>query len=160
MTNVRIHFVLVAAFVSAHSWPCPIATNGSKVSLTGERALIIWNPTKKMQHVVREALFESETREFGFVVPTPSLPEMAQVEPEVFSELSAYVAPFLLLREGRKTRLPVSSLPSDATLTVLQDGRLPARCDYDLVFVSSQEPVQWLLARALKGQATTPTVAL
>jgi hypothetical protein len=46
-------------------------------SLSYERALIVYDQEKRREHFVREVVFRDAQEPFGFVVPTPSRPEVA-----------------------------------------------------------------------------------
>jgi len=55
--------------------------------LTEERVLIVWNQQTKKEHFVREVRFEKANQTFGFVVPTPTKPEVQKVEKSPFPSL-------------------------------------------------------------------------
>lgn len=56
-------------------------------SLAYEQALIVYDEAKHRQHFIREIVFRGSDERFGFVVPTPSLPEVAKVAKSPFQEL-------------------------------------------------------------------------
>jgi hypothetical protein len=62
-------------------------------SLSFERVLIIHDPATETQHFVREVAFKGGQETFGFVVPTPSRPEVFKVKTSPFDKLEA-VFPF------------------------------------------------------------------
>jgi hypothetical protein len=59
-------------------------------SLSYEQSLILYDPKTEREHFVREVVFRGGPASFGFVVPTPTRPEVAKVE----------VSPFRFLRES------------------------------------------------------------
>ena len=60
--------------------PCAIAPRESdRVVLQQEDAIIIWDG--KTQHFIREANFDSTGEDFGFLVPTPSIPKLEEIKP-------------------------------------------------------------------------------
>ena len=56
-------------------------------SLAREKVLLIHDAAAGRQHFVREIVFRKAEEPFGFVVPTPSLPEVAKVETTPFGKL-------------------------------------------------------------------------
>ena len=67
---------------------CAIAPppNGT-TSITAESALIVYDAATHTEHFIRTAGFQSTSAEFGFLVPTPTRPELAEASAEVFGEL-------------------------------------------------------------------------
>jgi hypothetical protein len=68
---------------------------GRTPSLSLERVLIVHDPVTQLQHFIREVVFRGDAEVFGFVVPTPSLPEVFAVEHSPFVDLEGafpYVA--------------------------------------------------------------------
>lgn len=68
-------------------------------SLAREKVLIIHDAARGRQHFVREVAFRRATQPFGFVVPTPTRPEVAQVRTSPFSRLRANF-PFEVMKVG------------------------------------------------------------
>lgn len=58
-------------------------------SLRHEQVLLIFDPSKEREHFVREVAFRNGSEPFGFVVPTPSRPEVAAVAKSPFVALHA-----------------------------------------------------------------------
>ncbi len=56
-------------------------------SLAYEQALIVFDATKRREHFVREVVFRAAQEPFGFVVPTPTRPEVAAVKKSPFTAL-------------------------------------------------------------------------
>ena len=56
-------------------------------SLAHEQALLIYDAKARREHFVREVAFRRATEPFGFVVPTPSRPEVAAVAKSPFRDL-------------------------------------------------------------------------
>ncbi|HWZ90381.1 MAG TPA: hypothetical protein VNW92_16070, partial [Polyangiaceae bacterium] len=65
------------------------STQGSPPSLSQERALLIFDSTKGVEHFIREAVFKAGAEPFGFVVPTPSRPTVSALHGSPFAELDA-----------------------------------------------------------------------
>ncbi|MBL8064477.1 MAG: DUF2330 domain-containing protein [Chthonomonadaceae bacterium] len=83
---------LVAVLIlSKISFPCCMASDGSTVKLVGEQVVIVWDADKKIEHFVRKATFDTSAKDFGFIVPTPSVPTLAVAKTDIFGKLKAYV---------------------------------------------------------------------
>jgi len=98
MRKEAVAFVLLAAACLAISVPdrdasaCglfagPRGEPERRPSLAYEQALIVYDEAKHREHFIREITFRGSEERFGFVVPTPSLPEVAKVATSPFKEL-------------------------------------------------------------------------
>jgi hypothetical protein len=75
-------------------WPCaPAYRRGEVMQVVSETALIVYDPKAKMQHFVRQAQFQTNSLSFGFLVPTPSRPLLADVDERLFAQLSRFTEP-------------------------------------------------------------------
>jgi hypothetical protein len=97
--------MLTTALLAMTLWPstgpacCPAPPSGKPVVNADQSVIIIWDSAAKIQHFVRQASFKSEAADFGFIVPTPSQPELAESGDEAF--------PFLLkLTEPERQKVP------------------------------------------------------
>jgi hypothetical protein len=73
---------------------CAVAPpQGKTVEIADESAIILWDAAAKTQHFIRRASFSTEAAEFGFLVPTPAKPELAEAGDESFAELARITAP-------------------------------------------------------------------
>ena len=57
------------------------------VTITDEAALIIWDKDTQTEHFIRNANFQTASTDFGFLVPTPSVPTLHESGGRVLSEL-------------------------------------------------------------------------
>ena len=57
------------------------------VQVKGEEALIVWDAAHQTEHFYRQAHFEGVPEEFGFLVPTPTQPELGEVTTPMFRQL-------------------------------------------------------------------------
>jgi hypothetical protein len=67
---------------------CPAGPKGTPVVNADQTVIILWDAAAKMQHFIRKASFASEANDFGFLVPSPSQPQLEESGNEAF--------PFLL----------------------------------------------------------------
>jgi hypothetical protein len=67
---------------------CPAPHFGKAVVNADQTVIIIWDAESKTQHFIRQASFKSEADDFGFLIPSPTQPELHESGNEAF--------PFLL----------------------------------------------------------------
>jgi hypothetical protein len=80
---------------------CAVAPpRGQNVAIADESAIILWDAAAKTEHFIRRASFQTEAAKFGFLVPTPTKPELAEADDASFAELATITAP----KEIFKTR--------------------------------------------------------
>jgi hypothetical protein len=68
------------------------------VAIATESAIILWDSSSKTQHFIRRASFNTEARDFGFLVPTPTKPTLAEASDEAFADLARITAPKVVTR--------------------------------------------------------------
>lgn len=86
-------------------WPsalacCSVTSEGGGTRIGSQRVLIVWDPATKTEHFIREANFLGADKDFGFLVPTPSEPQLAEAAASLFEELELVVRPRI---EQRRT---------------------------------------------------------
>jgi hypothetical protein len=100
--TVRIGSVLLLAglglWLSPGSPPasacCPAPPPGGKPVVNADQSVIlIWDAKTKTQHFIRRASFQSEAADFGFLVPTPAKPELAESGDKAFAFLQKLTEP-------------------------------------------------------------------
>jgi hypothetical protein len=86
---------LAALLCSHRAWPCALSFPSARerVLTRKETALIVWDEAHRTEHFVREALFDTEARSFGFLVPVPARPVLAEARDELFARLTEWTAP-------------------------------------------------------------------
>lgn len=74
---------------------CATVTPNPKdaVSVVNESAIIIWDAKHKREHFIRGATFKGAAREIGFLVPSPSVPELKAADHSVFEILEKALEP-------------------------------------------------------------------
>lgn len=55
--------------------------------MTNETVIIVWDAAKGVQHFIRQANFDTKAKDFGFIVPTPSVPDFGVADPFAFQRL-------------------------------------------------------------------------
>jgi len=115
---------------------------GEYVEITNESALIIWDQESKTEHFIRKANFQSSSPDFGFLVPTPTQPELAEVDDSVFTLLSAYTAPKVEYVTVRKPRPRPTSDEMRMPTSAARGGGAPRGVEVlDQTEVGGQEAV-------------------
>src|SRR5215813_10676147 len=64
---------------------CPAPPSGKPVVNADQTVILIWDAATKTQHFIRQASFKSEADDFGFLVPSPSQPELDESGNEAFA---------------------------------------------------------------------------
>lgn len=86
--------LLAATVATRDAGACaPAPPPGVTVAIAEESALIVWDETTKTEHFVRRASFTSQAKDFGFLVPTPTQPELAEASDLAFSALEREIQP-------------------------------------------------------------------
>jgi hypothetical protein len=57
---------------------CPAPPDNQIVLNADQTVLLIWDAAKKTQHFIRKANFKGKSADFGFIVPSPSQPELSE----------------------------------------------------------------------------------
>jgi hypothetical protein len=87
---------VIAALLTDHAAADACATappRGEEVRIADEEAIISWDPVAKRETFIRRAEFRSTTRSFGFLVPTPTTPELGEAPRSVFDNLADAIRP-------------------------------------------------------------------
>lgn len=80
---------------------CPAPPSGKPVVNADQTVIILWDPATKTEHFIRQASFKSEADNFGFLVPTPTQPELNESGNTAFPYLQKLTEP-----ETRKMSRP------------------------------------------------------
>jgi hypothetical protein len=75
-------------------WGCAAVSRArQRVEIADESAIIIWDASTKTEHFIRRASFTTPADDFGFLVPTPTKPALAEASDSAFSYLERLTAP-------------------------------------------------------------------
>ena len=78
---------------------CAIATpRDFEATVASETALIVYDSATKTEHFLRLAKFDTTSADFGFFVPTPSQPELAEASAAIFPMLGKITEPVTVHR--------------------------------------------------------------
>lgn len=126
---------------------CAVSRAVDQVVNADQTVIILWDPATKRQHFIRQASFKSDAKEdIGFIVPSPSQPDLEEAGDEAFGQLKYITAP--VIRSGGGgigCSKPTPSTRSDASdVEVLERKRVAG---FDAVVLragSAQGLVDWL----------------
>jgi hypothetical protein len=92
-------FSLLFSASARHAQACATAPpEGATVAVAGESAIIVWDEATKTEHFIRRATFETSAKDFGFLVPTPTKPELAEASDDAFLQLEDVIRPEVVTR--------------------------------------------------------------
>jgi hypothetical protein len=140
--------VLAALLVTAICVPlrspgCAVAPpRGERIEIADESAIIVWDAAGKTQHFIRRASFThtSGVKDFGFLVPTPSYPQLAEASDEAFQTLEKITGPKTVTERRPVDLFPQfgCAAPKAAAdkVQVLQEQRVAG---YDAVVLEARE---------------------
>ena len=127
---------------------CPASQRGAHVQITNQEVLVVWDEQRKLEHFVRRASFAADSARFGFLVPTPTVPELAEAEDEAFVRLARAIRPEVRhkrsLALGSFLWLGRPGSPNAEAVRVLRAQRVAG---YDAVVLEADDPralAQWL----------------
>jgi len=156
---------------------CPAWRRGEPVRIADQQILIVWDPATRMEHFIREAKFAAAPgaphEGFGFLVPSPTVPEIAAADGDVFEHLNDRIQPrvvevtrwenhysllwALFARESKTaSRAPDAAPPPRAAVEVMKTARVGG---YDVVVLKASAPealAEWL---ATNGFDSRPELA-
>ena len=161
-------FLLAAVLVSVGPDParscCPAPPSGKPVVNADQTVILLWDPATRTQHFIRKASFKSDADDFGFLVPSPSKPELAESGNEAFPILQKLTEPEIRTATRRrggggcgcadKSAMPMASAPD--AVNVL-DRKVVAGFDAAVLEATSAKALtDWLKEH---GYAYSPEIA-
>jgi hypothetical protein len=91
-----VWLAMAAAFVAvpppAESC-CPAPPSGKPVVNADQTVILLWDAATKTEHFIRKASFKSAADDFGFLIPSPNQPELAESGNEAFPILQKLTEP-------------------------------------------------------------------
>lgn len=72
---------------------CPAPRPGQFVVNADQTVIIVWDAATKTEHFIRKATFKAEADDFGFLIPTPTLPALDESGNEAFPYLAKLTEP-------------------------------------------------------------------
>jgi hypothetical protein len=134
---------------------CPVASDNRVVVNADQTVIMLWDAAERTEHFIRQASFKSDANDVGFIVPTPTRPQLEESGDAAFTTLLKITAP-----RQAPFRFPVPSCSvSDidySSVTVIEEKRVAG---YDATVLTAKTGVA--LAAWLKdhGYRYSPQVA-
>jgi hypothetical protein len=72
---------------------CPAPPSGKPVVNADQTVVLLWDPATKTEHFIRQASFKSDADDFGFLIPTPTQPELNESGDAAFPFLKKLTEP-------------------------------------------------------------------
>ena len=143
---------------------CPAWRPGQPVRIANQQILVVWDPATRIEHFIREAKFAAGARQegFGFLVPSPTVPEIAAADGAVFEQLNTRIKPriedvtrwknhysllwtlFVLESKAPASRAFDDAPPPMAAVEVMKTARVGS---YDVAVLKAADPAaltEWL----------------
>jgi hypothetical protein len=121
---VRVGLVALTLLSARPAWPCIVdfasKSAGDRMDMSREQALIVWDAAAHREHFIRKAEFLGNVPDFGFLVPTPDVPELAEADEAVFQRLVDKETTPVVVRTGRDLQALSLDWSLDWPVTVKQ----------------------------------------
>ncbi|MCZ7648643.1 MAG: DUF2330 domain-containing protein [Planctomycetota bacterium] len=148
---------------------CPAPREGQQVLNADQTLVILWDAERKIEHFIRKATFKSEAQDFGFIVPSPTQPELSESGGEAFSLLSRLTEPEIVRQprprrggglgcggvRATKTAAPEGAMLSEPEVRVLEEKLVAGFKATVLEADTAAVLMEWLKAN---GYAFSPEV--
>lgn len=136
---------------------CAVSATGVPAVNADQTVVLIWDKERKTEHFIRKASFLSDGDSVGFIVPTPSRPQLEEAGNDAFPYLAQITAP----RAPARVEIPFGcSAPESArtyaSVRVIEEKTVAGYHAVVLSADSGSALVAWLRDH---GYAFTPEVA-
>ena len=147
LRSVIIVCLVLSAAKNAHGC-CAVAAEGVPVVNADQTVIIWWDKANQMQHFIRKASFRGGGKSIGFLVPTPSRPQLEESGNEAFHDLSAITAPKAAMGGSFPLGCAVAS-PSNRVggVRVVEEKTVAGFDAVVLAADSGKELIEWLRQR-------------
>jgi hypothetical protein len=111
-----------------------------------QSVMMIWDKEKKTQHFIRQANFKTDAKDVGFIVPSPSRPQLEESGNKAFDTLKEITAPYVMTGGGSFS-LGCSASPGvirQNSVHVVEEKRVAGFDATVLTAHSGQDLVAWL----------------
>lgn len=136
---------------------CAVGASGEHVVNADQSVIILWDKENQTQHFIRKANFKTNAEDVGFLVPSPSRPQLDESGDSAFTTLANITAPKSY--GGGGFSLGCSAAPAMAVqgrVQVIEEKRVAGFDATVLTAQSGTELVNWLKDN---GYAYSPAVA-
>jgi hypothetical protein len=132
---------------------CPVGQQGVPVVNADQTVIILWDAATKTQHFIRKASFVSEAEDFGFLVPSPTVPELAESGNDAFPYLFKLTEP-----EVKKLPRPAGGTGCGCGSVLAPQAASPGVANQPAVQVHLEKEVAGFKAAVLETKSGTDLV--
>ena len=136
---------------------CPVAPANSHVINTDQSVIILWDKEQQTQHFIRRANFKTDAKDIGFIVPSPSRPQLEESGDAAFDTLAHITAPTIPRAQGGG--FGCAAAPRGAVndaVVIVEQKRVAGYDATVLTAKSGDDLVEWLKDN---GYPYSPSVA-
>lgn len=137
---------------------CAVAGSGSHVVNADQTVIMLWDEARQTQHFIRKADFKTDAEDVGFIVPSPSRPQLDESGNAAFMKLSEITAPPIPQGGGFPLGCSVAApAPRNySSVRVIEEKRVAGFDAAVLTARSGDDLMDWLKEH---GYAYSPAVA-
>ena len=124
-----------------------------------QTVIMIWDAAQRQQHFVRQASFKTAEPDVGFIVPSPSRPELAESGNDAFPRLKEITAPVVIRSGGGSgcgCAIKSAARVTASSVRVIEEKRVAGFDATVLTADSSADLTEWLQDH---GYVFSPQVA-
>ncbi len=83
--------LLLLAFLPGHAPGCLALAESGLIGVNHEDVVIIWDHARHTEHFIRSVTLNSSAKDAGFLVPTPTTPQLAVADMRIFDVMEWYL---------------------------------------------------------------------
>ena len=137
---------------------CAVTRDARAVVNADQTVIMVWDEARQTQHFIRQASFKSDANDIGFIVPTPSRPQLAESGNDAFPRLKEITAP--QVRRSRGFAPTCAAMPNAtygaSSVRVIEEKRVAGFDATVLTAGSGADLAEWLNEH---GYSYSPQVA-
>lgn len=101
--------LVISASLMKHAEGCLAISEDGLIGVNNEAAVIIWDKAHKTEHFIRSVELDSNGVKAGFLVPTPTVPELALADSRIFDLAEKYMPEMRSLPASLTKTVPASN---------------------------------------------------
>jgi hypothetical protein len=145
MKTIWTVMLLLCGFISPCLGCAAVTIARGHVVNADQSVIMIWDRERKMQHFIRQANFKTDAPDVGFVVPSPSRPELEEAGNGAFASLKEITAPYVLKHSFSIGCSAGSGVPvRESSVRVVEEKRVAGYDATVLTARSGKDLVEWL----------------
>lgn len=159
MNPARFERRLVLLLAVACLACAPAGREGEPIGIADESAIILWDSARKTQHFIRRASFNTDAKDFGFLVPTPAKPVLAEAPDAAFTYLAKVTAPKTVwrfrFRDDTLAMAGIEAKKSEKNVKVLEEKKVAG---YDAAVLEANDAEALGAWLKKNGYVSTPAL--